>query len=65
MTIKGTCEAVNISFEIKSNNKALATKMLLSELEKGINRTKAIFAKSNDRQLEDVIRKLNYLKEEN
>ena len=31
MTIKGTCEAVNISFEIKSNNKALATKMLLSE----------------------------------
>ena len=32
MTIKGTtCEGVDISFEIKSNNKALATKMLLSE----------------------------------
>ena len=32
MTIKGTtCEVVDISFEIKSNNKALATKMLLSE----------------------------------
>ena len=32
MTIKGTtCEVVDISFEIKSNNNALATKMLLSE----------------------------------
>lgn len=32
MTIKGTtCEVVNISFEIKSNNKALAAKMLLNE----------------------------------
>lgn len=32
MTIKGTtCEGVDISFEIKSNNKALAAKMLLSE----------------------------------
>lgn len=49
------------------NNKRILVndpKMLLSELEKGINRAKDIFAKSNDSQLEGVIRKLNYLKEE-
>ncbi len=49
------------------NNKRILVndpKMLMNELNNGIKRAKEVYAKEKDSQLEAVIRKLNYLKDE-
>lgn len=49
------------------NNKRILVndpKMLMNELDNGIKRAKEVHAKEKDSQLEAVIRKLNYLKDE-
>ena len=49
------------------NNKRILVndpKMLMNELNNGIKRAKEVYAKEKDVQLEAVIRKLNYLKDE-